>query len=64
MKPHSASVTLTGVRPDSKAPSQYEITQKKQDPDARSPEAGKSSAAEETYIDSPTGRTSLWRSSR
>ncbi|MFE4869459.1 hypothetical protein [Streptomyces sp. NPDC056682] len=55
VKPHSTSVTVNGVQPDSKAPAQYEITQKKQVPDVRDSETGQSGAEQETYIDSPTG---------
>ncbi|MEU9120117.1 hypothetical protein AB0C96_09685 [Streptomyces sp. NPDC048506] len=56
VKPHSASVTVTGVQPDSKALAQYEITQKKWDPDVYDSETGQSGAEQETYIDSPTGK--------
>ncbi|MDN3029454.1 hypothetical protein [Streptomyces sp. S.PB5] len=55
VKPHSASVTITGVQPNSKAPAQYEITQTKRDPDVNS-EPDQSDAEQETYIDSPTGK--------
>lgn len=55
VKPHSASVTLNGVQPDSKTPAQYEITQKRRDPDVHGDEPGDSAADQEAYIDSPTG---------
>ncbi|MCX4666524.1 hypothetical protein OG453_07550 [Streptomyces sp. NBC_01381] len=55
VKPHSTSVTVKGVPPDSKTPAQYEITQKKRDSDVYDDEPGKSGADQEAYIGSPTG---------
>lgn len=45
----SNAITLSGVRPDSKSPGQYEITQRE-----RSGEHGASE--QEVYVDSPTGK--------